>query len=413
LGNRRGAILLLIAVSMVALMGLVVIAIDGGKLQNRKRLTQTAADAAALAGAIEKWRGRPDSVIPSAKSEANRNYFNDGTGGITVDVDPNPSTGNFTGPDFVTVLVSKRWPSVFAGFFGIDSVMVRAQAVAGVAPDTRTCLVALDPTASKAIDVGPNGSIDASGCGVVVNSNADDALYVKGNADLTGGSIAVTGGVDPSGGGPISPTPSTGAPPTPDPLAYLTMPTVPNTCDFTPSGTYQTAVTLSPGTYCGNIDVQNGTVTLNPGVYFMRGATLRVRANSTLTTAGAGVNIVMTDSAGNYGIVDFASNALVTLSACTVYDAATCPLAGVLFYQGPNAPADVVNEFGSGADSFLNGTLYFPTQIIHVKSGGTNLTIDGALICSQVVVESGSTLNMAAHTGGSPYSPLKRATIVQ
>jgi Flp pilus assembly protein TadG len=57
-GNRRGAILLLMGVSMVALMSLLVLCIDGGTLQEQKRRAQTAADAGALAGAVEILRNR-------------------------------------------------------------------------------------------------------------------------------------------------------------------------------------------------------------------------------------------------------------------------------------------------------------------------------------------------------------------
>ena len=65
LANRRGAVLVLIAVVSTALMALLVLVIDGGLIQHQRRVAQLAADAAAKAGAIEILRSRTDSVIAS------------------------------------------------------------------------------------------------------------------------------------------------------------------------------------------------------------------------------------------------------------------------------------------------------------------------------------------------------------
>lgn len=50
---RRGAIVALVAVLLVAMVGLFAIAVDFGRLDNLKAELQTSADAAALAGAVE------------------------------------------------------------------------------------------------------------------------------------------------------------------------------------------------------------------------------------------------------------------------------------------------------------------------------------------------------------------------
>src|SRR5687767_7757334 len=85
-GSRRGAILIVVAMSMLGLMGVLVLCIDGGTLQHQKRMAQTAADAGALAGAVEILRNRPDSAVASAKSESARNGFPDRVGGNVVTV---------------------------------------------------------------------------------------------------------------------------------------------------------------------------------------------------------------------------------------------------------------------------------------------------------------------------------------
>lgn len=428
--NRRGAVLPFVAVSMVAFMGVLILALDGGNLQRQKRMAQMAADAGAYAGAIEKYRKRTDgtdSVRASAFSETKRNGYENGAGGVVVNVNI-PTSGNFVGDqNYVEVIVTKTMPTLFAGFFGFASVTVRARAVGGVGADTRTCIYTLDPTGSKSLSA-DGGVLSAGGCSIVVNSNAGDALFVKNNGavNATGGTIAVTGNVDISttgGGGSISGSVSTGVPRTSDPFAGLyDFTTVLNTCDQTFTSPSQGNQTLNPGTVCGDIDIQNGVTNLNPGFYIMRGGSLRVRANATL--AGSGVTFLMTkDAAGNYGNVHIESNAIVQLTACTTYDAILCPLPGFLFYQGPNAPLTGINScngsgvgcnyFNSSSGSFLNGTLYFPTQAVEFKSGGTTATFDGGVIANQLLVASGTSVTFNPPTGGSPYSPLKRATIVE
>src|SRR5215211_7617119 len=85
-GNRRGAILILAAVSTLLLVSILALALDLGSLQQQRRMAQTAADAGALAGAIEIWRNRIDSVEESAASETKRNGFEHLVNGNVVTV---------------------------------------------------------------------------------------------------------------------------------------------------------------------------------------------------------------------------------------------------------------------------------------------------------------------------------------
>src|SRR5258706_14192613 len=82
--KRRGAMLPLVALTMLGLMFLLTLAVDGSVLQRQKRVAQMAADAAAQAGAIEILRNRSESTIATARSEATRNGFTAGTGGMAV-----------------------------------------------------------------------------------------------------------------------------------------------------------------------------------------------------------------------------------------------------------------------------------------------------------------------------------------
>ncbi len=51
-------------------------------------------------------------------------------------------------------------------------------------------------------------------------------------------------------------------------------------------------MTLSPGVYCGGLNIQTGTTDAQPGVYVIRNGALNVASGATLK--GNGVTIVLT-----------------------------------------------------------------------------------------------------------------------
>src|SRR6188472_4484966 len=53
--KRRGAVAVQVAISLLAIMGVVALALDGGLLRDNKRQVQSAADAAALAAATDLY----------------------------------------------------------------------------------------------------------------------------------------------------------------------------------------------------------------------------------------------------------------------------------------------------------------------------------------------------------------------
>src|SRR5688572_33155921 len=105
---RRGAILPLVAMSIVGLMGLMALAVEAGSLHRERRTAQTAADAGAIAGAYEIFREQVrDSVDSAAYYETARNGFIDGVNGVIV-TPRIPTSGPHAGDtSFVQVLVPR------------------------------------------------------------------------------------------------------------------------------------------------------------------------------------------------------------------------------------------------------------------------------------------------------------------
>lgn len=210
--QRRGGILVLLAVSLVTVMGFLVLAIDVGSLHRERRLSQTAADAGALGGAAEIYRGRSDLVVGSSQTEAIRNGFENGTGSDVVTVSYPPVTGPRAGNyQYVEVVVQRSVPAIFAVVFGVNLTTIQTRAVAGVGAPSKNCVFVLDPSQPRALDV--EGTLTST-CGVVVNSaHPAQAVDLKSGAELVASSIAITGGILGGPGSVVDPVPQTGAPP--------------------------------------------------------------------------------------------------------------------------------------------------------------------------------------------------------
>jgi hypothetical protein len=88
----RGQAIILVAISMIALLAIVGLAIDGGRLLLLKRNSQNANDAAVLAATFALCTGGTETQIVNAGlSAAAANGFTNGEESTTVTVDPDPA----------------------------------------------------------------------------------------------------------------------------------------------------------------------------------------------------------------------------------------------------------------------------------------------------------------------------------
>src|SRR5438093_5855655 len=185
----QGQILVLVAVALVALIGFVSLAVDVGFAWGARRRMQTAADAAATAGAIASRQGY--GVTPAAKDAATLNGFTDGTGGVTVTV-TSPYTGGSCTSSCVKVMIDQAQPTYFLRVLGFGSFDVKASAVSGTI-DSGSCLYTLSQTASPGLKVDGNVNVSIPSCGVVVNSTASPGATCNGSATFSAQSIGVAG----------------------------------------------------------------------------------------------------------------------------------------------------------------------------------------------------------------------------
>lgn len=407
--NYPGQVLLIVALMLPVLCGMMGLAIDVGSFYQLKRRMQTAADAGAAAAAQEVKRKSSDSQISQAARSGTASNGFDGSKGDVITVNRPPTSGpNAGNRDFVEVIISQNAPTYFIRVLGINSATVQARAVGGLVNADSACIYALDRTRDRAFR--DNGGTVNSSCGVIVDSNSARALSVTG-ATMTAASIDVVGGYE-SGGGTINPTPTTGAFPENDPLADVPQPVDSGGCDFTKFEAKDGSWTLSPGVYCGGINIGSSTnVVFNPGIYVLRGGGLNV--GSSATVRGTGVGFFNTSGSGyDYAPINFGSSSNARLSAPT-----SGPLAGFVFFQDRSAPPFLVNVIGCNATSYFEGTIYFPTQ--HLEFGSNSgTTVNGVawtlIVVNTLEVGSSASLNFAADfTSGPPRPPIKKPALVE
>lgn len=118
--RESGQLLVVFALTLVALIGAVGMVIDGGSTFVQKRDEQNVADASAMAAGYAILLGSDPSAV--AWSVATANGYTNGSDGVAISVT--------AGVDEVTVTVTAPHENYFAGIFGLSSWDVSATATA-------------------------------------------------------------------------------------------------------------------------------------------------------------------------------------------------------------------------------------------------------------------------------------------
>jgi Flp pilus assembly protein TadG len=408
LNDESGQALIITALCMTCLLGFVALAADVGIMLREKRMAQTAADGAAVAGASELAYGAA-TVSSAAKQASALNGFSDGNNGVTVVVN-GPPGGPANGPhagnaSYVEVIVSKVQPTWFMSLFGVLNMTPTARAVAtyGV---TQTCWNTLN-TSGPDITIIGKADITATTCGIVDNSSTNDgtsnsALYLQGKATLNAGSIGIVGGVATTGNVSLTPTPITGVIPSSDPLSYLTTgtnglasyTTQPSSTSCSAQGT---ATTLPPGCYNGLSVGSNNTLNLSPGGVYVINGDLALQAGATLN--GTGVTLVL------WGKTTVQGTPTMNLTAPNDI---TNPLDGLLIYE-PASNSNQINLQGNPG-STLTGIVYAPSAPVSLQ-GNAGATIALDFVVGSVTLQGDPTLT--DYAGINPGSVLKTIRLVE
>lgn len=398
--SQQGAVAILVALLLPALLGLMALAIDVGYVLARRNQMQVAADSAALLAANARQHGEDVSTATAmALIGATANGFQNNIEStlVTVNIPPGGSQSFAADAQYVRVTLTQPVHAFLAWIFGITHTTTSAMAIAGPASTAGPCLLTLANSGAGAFKLDGNSTVTTTQCGVYINSNNRAALQISGNASLTATPIEVVGGYTSNGNVTISPV-TTGVSASTDPFASLPKPTF-SGCTFTNySKNGNGNVTLSPGTYCGGITMLgNLGVTFSPGVYVLHGGGLNLSGNLS-PISGTGITFYNSGSSSYpYGSFSLSGNLVLNLSAPT-----SSTYAGMLFMQNP-LNTKTANMVGN-AGATLAGNLYFPNNTYSLKgNSGTGIPM-GAVVAKRVIVSGNTQFNITNTYGRSSGS---------
>lgn len=375
---ESGQALVILAFSVVALIGFAALSIDGGMIYADRRHAQNAADSAALAAALAKVN-EEDWNAAGMNRAATNGYNNDGVTN-TVNVYNPPISGQYAGnSEYIQVFINAVVDTSLVHFVYSGPVENTVEAVARVEPGAigplyqGNAIVGLKPNGCKVVWKHGNSQTHVIGGGIWINSDDPSCAftYNGSSGNLTVDSpdtFSVVGGtsISPSHSPPNG-TIVEGAPQFPyPPLVDVPAPSCSGAATWD-SGTN----TMTPGEWTGEFP-PHGEVNLEPGIYCVTDTTVRVNANDVLS--GSNVLIYMV----NGGDINWNGNAEINLSGRTSGD-----YEGLLWYVSHSDyanPGDCKLTLNGNEDSSFTGTFYAPTCEIEMLGAGTSTGWDSQVI---------------------------------
>jgi Flp pilus assembly protein TadG len=379
--DRFGGVLIYAAIAAPVLIGAAGLSVDIGLWYANKRLIQSAADSAALAGALEYRRSSGDdtSIANVVNADALINGYSAADGDIIV-VDTSD-------PPKVAVTITRTVPGLLSQVLFTDTTNVQARAVAR-ADINDSCIWSLNESAAQAINVVGSADVEL-GCGMLANTNDPDGIHKEGSGCLSATEYKVAGGYDDTlnSGCALDPAPESGTAPADDPLASLPKPSYTPCVGGGPplnlSGTADYVV--SAGVHCTSINITTtGTVEFAQGIHIFDGSALTVQGGSTVE--GSELMLYWSENGGVNDGIDIQGGANVTLSAQTsgIY-------AGILIYQDRDTAPGVVHKLTGGSTMDLDGVVYAPSTDVEFAGGAEADSSSIFIIADEVEFKGGDT----------------------
>ena len=394
--RRRGAVAVVVALCLIPLIGVMAFAFDGGIMLAARRRSQTVADAAAYSAACQlatNLTTDPTGLDVSGKAKAvalynaKANGFTNDSTTNTVTVNIPPQSGTHQGlAGYAEVLVTYIQPRIFGAVLGSGSMTLTGRGVARISLSSPASVILLDAGASPALSV-VGGSKITSEAFIQVNSSSSTGTQLTGGSNITTTGLHLHGGGTRDNSSTVTTTVDsavkTGVAALADPLATLA---VPNPSALTAQSFTSTygSKTISPGVYSGGISMGNGmTITMQPGVYYMKGGGFSVGGGVTLT--GSGVTIFMDNTSGR-GQISIAGGASVTLTPPT-----TGTYAGLTYF--PDRANTKALSMSNGATINLKGTIYAAAGAMSLV-GGTSNNYGSQIIVDSMAVSNGTNVKI-------------------
>jgi Flp pilus assembly protein TadG len=455
LREETGQTLVLTALCGTVLIGFMGLVFDVGVLFRARRDVQTAADAAAVAAAMDYYYNY--SVLGStyalthAQAAGKAAALLNGIPNSSVTVNCSPTSGPSVNASkcngFFEAVVIQPSHTVFMSTFSqmrnannYSSINVAARAVAGTPVTNDHCIWITDQsgggTDSDVLHIQGNSTINAPGCGIYVNSSDSAAIKVTGNSNnYNGPEFDVVGGYS---GHQVSPTPiTTNVPVSSPPIPTdLTGPlpnggTDANGNSVSPACTGSNTLTANTVTSANLPTALNGVVCFNPssgtttlsgglnlpgsdtGVVYVFEKGVSIGTGSAVTMGSASYSSIsgFSNTKGAVmdiygGTLDQASNNLLNIYAPT-----TGTYNSLAIMQPYTNTSTLQVQFGSNNQT-LDGIIYAPGGLVYLQDNGGGVTASG-VIANKMFIKS-STFTIPGYSASNlPTTPFKIVTLTE
>ena len=455
--RQTGQILPLFALSMVVILSIGALVLDGASMLVTRRHLQNAGDAAALAGANILQKSGAGAVCSTVSSSPPGAPRADILAAVNASLATNWSSLSSSN---ITITCPNGWDNqavevdltvTSANFlgraigFGAQNVATTSVAVNGQIAGSNYSVVLLDPSNSSwpngrkgcpamLISGGPTVTFDGSvmidsactaGNGGALASNGSSATVTMGS----GKTINMVGGYS-LGPLTITPAPVTGATSIADPLITLDpISTAGMTTRYSSKHVLNnTTEVLQPGIYTGGIQLKNSSIALlRPGIYVMDGGGLDIGAQASFcsitatstatdcatyttdcpdTTCGVLIlNKGTTNGSGAMGQITVGAGSTLKLRA---YDERAVTggdfqYRNMLFWQdstpaASSTYAQPILALNGGGSVDISGTVYAPQAAVTMGggsggSGGTTTNATLQFICWDFTISGNSTFH--------------------
>ncbi len=375
--GSRGQAIIIIVLSLIGLIGMSALAIDGGNAFLDRRRAETAADATALTAALTRIEGGNWRAAALATAASN-GYNNDGTTN-TVELNTPPLSGPYVGnSEYIEVIITSHLSTYFARVVGIPQITNVVKVTSQSKPAVYgpilggAAVVSLAPTSDcdkhRSFWIEGEATLSITGGDVFVNSNNPTcALIENGSGSIriidNQNKIAIVGGATIQKPQLFTPYPPvTGTAPISYPPSFV-MPTV--GCGKNMAKVADDGHTITPGNWNDNFPPP-GVDTMESGIYCLN--------KDFIVSAGQriiGHNVVIKME---HGRLYFAGNAQINLSAPT----GGGNLSGLLIYQ-PAQNVNIMNLNGNELSDFT-GTILAPGALIRINGNDSKTGFHGQII---------------------------------
>ncbi|MDB5513106.1 MAG: pilus assembly protein [Enterovirga sp.] len=408
--DKRGGILMMLGFLLPVLVLAVAAVVEYGSIAYRHSQLQKAADAASLTATQQlRLSNTSDTVVNSVARETVDNAAppRDGTTRtVTATVLESRSA--------VQVSIVESVRSMMGKVLTLPTSEIGVVSKAKIMGNAKLCLLALEPSKGKALNLDKDSLITANGCVVHSNSTDKKGLTAGAGAVATAASICSSGGVENKGAN-LSPFPVTDCPVLADPLASKPRPASGLCLGSEKPKEITTYTTLYPGTYCKGLTISGtGHAVLASGIYVINDGPLIVKDTASIT--GQNVGLFFT---GNAGGLRFDPDTTVSLTAPK-----DGPMAGLLFFEDRSVTASLPPPpgpkgdpppppYGSGpmrqyritSDNAPNllGTIYLPAGrlIIDAKRPVSDKSSYTVVVVKQLELNSGPNLYLNTDYGAT------------